>query len=240
MDDSGQQSVGRYRWVICALLFFATTINYVDRAYSACSSRTLQKVVGWTATQFGDINRAFNLAYAIGFLFAGWMIDKIGTRLGIHDFADRLVVGRRGACVCAHRVGDSPRPDSHSASANRAISRPRSRPSPNGFPRRSGHLPRASSMPARIRRNPRAVASCRFCMRMDGVGSAAFIATGLAGLFWVFFWWPIYRRPQEHPQLSAAGASVHRKRSARSARQNLAGSSCCHFARLGHLPSASF
>src|SRR5215204_5541940 len=82
MQDSRQRSVGRYRWVICALLFFATTINYVDRSVLSVLEPELQKITGWTATQYGDINSAFNLAYAIGFLFAGWMMDRIGTRWG--------------------------------------------------------------------------------------------------------------------------------------------------------------
>src|SRR5215217_6553488 len=82
MQDSRQPSVGWYRWVVCALLFFATTVNYVDRAVLGVLEPELQKVIGWTATQYGDINSAFNLAYAIGFLFAGWMMDRIGTRWG--------------------------------------------------------------------------------------------------------------------------------------------------------------
>ena len=60
--------VGRYRWIICALLFFATTINYVDRGVLGVLEPTLQKTIRWTATQYGDINAAFTAAYAIGFL----------------------------------------------------------------------------------------------------------------------------------------------------------------------------
>lgn len=76
------RGVGYYRWVICALLFFATTVNYVDRAVFGVLGQTLRDQFGWTATQFGDINAAFTLAYAIGFLFVGWFIDKVGTRWG--------------------------------------------------------------------------------------------------------------------------------------------------------------
>src|SRR6187401_1480112 len=82
MQETRSTSIGHYRWVICALLFFATTINYVDRTVLGVLEPELQKVIGWTATQYGDINSAFNLAYAIGFLFAGWMMDRIGTRWG--------------------------------------------------------------------------------------------------------------------------------------------------------------
>src|SRR3954454_14662640 len=71
-----------YRWVICGLLFFATTINYIDRAVFGVLGDTLKNEFGWSATRFGDINAAFTLAYAIGFLFVGWFIDKVGTRWG--------------------------------------------------------------------------------------------------------------------------------------------------------------
>ena len=82
MNDSLRPAGGNYRWVICALLFFATTINYIDRTVLGVLESTLQKEIGWSATQYGDINAAFSLAYGIGFLFAGWIIDRLGTRVG--------------------------------------------------------------------------------------------------------------------------------------------------------------
>src|ERR1700751_3401353 len=80
---------GVYRWIICALLFFATTINYVDRGVLGVLAPELQKTIGWTDTQYGDINAAFSLAYAIGFLVVGRFIDRVGTRIG---YAAALVV----------------------------------------------------------------------------------------------------------------------------------------------------
>src|SRR4051794_9047142 len=71
-----------YRWVICGLLFFATTINYVDRGVLGVLAPELQETIGWTDTQYGDINAAFSLAYAIGFPLVGRWIDRVGTRLG--------------------------------------------------------------------------------------------------------------------------------------------------------------
>src|SRR5438046_10606311 len=73
---------GGYRWVICALLFFATTINYVDRGVLGVLAPDLQTTIGWTDTQYGDINAAFSFAYALGFVLVGRLIDRIGTRLG--------------------------------------------------------------------------------------------------------------------------------------------------------------
>jgi MFS family permease len=80
--DTSRPPRGRYRWVICALLFFATTINYVDRGVLGVLAPSLQEEIGWTDTQYGDINAAFSLAYAIGFLVLGRFIDRVGTRAG--------------------------------------------------------------------------------------------------------------------------------------------------------------
>src|SRR4051812_44091341 len=71
-----------YRWLICGLLFFATTINYIDRAVFGVLGQTLRDKMHWSATDFGDVNAAFTLAYAIGFIFVGWFIDRVGTRWG--------------------------------------------------------------------------------------------------------------------------------------------------------------
>ena len=80
--DQVKQKIGKYRWLICALLFFATTINYVDRAVLGVLAPTLRDEIGWSDQEYGYISAAFTLAYAIGFLFAGWFIDKVGTRVG--------------------------------------------------------------------------------------------------------------------------------------------------------------
>src|SRR5260370_39633497 len=87
--DTAPRASGGYRWVICALLFFATTINYVDRGVLGVLAPDLQTTIGWTDTQYGDINAAFSFAYALGFLLVGRLIDRVGTRLG---YAGALVV----------------------------------------------------------------------------------------------------------------------------------------------------
>jgi len=74
--------VGRYRWTICSLLFFATTINYIDRQVLGILAPTLQRESGWSETQYSAIVSWFTAAYAIGFLFAGRLLDKVGTRVG--------------------------------------------------------------------------------------------------------------------------------------------------------------
>jgi ACS family hexuronate transporter-like MFS transporter len=202
MSDISRPAGGNYRWVICALLFFATTINYVDRSVFGVLEPELKKEIGWTATEFGDINANFNLAYAIGFLFAGWMIDKIGVRWG---YAISLTVWSIAAVAHAF------------ARNSRAFA----------MARFALGLGEAGNFPAAIRtvaewypKKERAFATGIFNAGSN-IGAviapavvpilaatygwqSAFIVTGVIGLVWVFFWLPIYRRPQEHPRLSPA------------------------------------
>lgn len=192
---------GNYRWVICALLFFATTINYVDRQVLGVLEPELQKVFKWSATEYGNINAAFNLAYAIGFLFAGWMMDKIGTRLG---YAISLTVWSLAAAAHAFAGGIW-----GFAAARFAL----------GLGE-SGNFPGAIKTVAEwFPKKERALATGVFNAGSN-VGAViaplvvpvlfawhgwqtAFIATGLAGMMWVLFWWPLYRPAAEHPRLSS-------------------------------------
>src|SRR5690349_320620 len=72
----------RIRWTVCALLFFATTINYVDRQVLSLLAKTLETKIGWDDVQYGYITAAFQAAYGIGLLGAGRIMDRIGTRKG--------------------------------------------------------------------------------------------------------------------------------------------------------------
>ena len=74
--------IGRYRWVICALLFFATTINYIDRQILSLLKPILDDELKWTNEQFGEVNAAFQGAYAIGLLCFGWFINRVGPKIG--------------------------------------------------------------------------------------------------------------------------------------------------------------
>ncbi|GHT69087.1 hexuronate transporter [Endomicrobiia bacterium] len=71
-----------YRWIICALLFFATTINYVDRQVLSLLQTSLSKEFNWTNTDYANITSAFQFCYAISMLFVGKFIDKLGTKKG--------------------------------------------------------------------------------------------------------------------------------------------------------------
>src|ERR1700722_4390796 len=79
---NGKNEGGRLRWSICAMLFYATTVNYMDRQVLGILSPTLQHSIGWTEAQYGYIIAAFQIAYAVGLVVAGRVIDRIGTRVG--------------------------------------------------------------------------------------------------------------------------------------------------------------
>ncbi len=77
-----QTKKGNYRWVICALLFFATTINYIDRQVIGLLKPTLEREFHWTEVDYGYIVMAFASMYALGYVLFGSFIDKVGTKVG--------------------------------------------------------------------------------------------------------------------------------------------------------------
>src|ERR1700759_5581603 len=82
MKNIMRQPMGRYRWVIVTLLFFATTINYLDRQVIGLLKDNLAQQFNWNEKDYSKIVMAFTSAYAVGLLFFGWFVDKMGTRLG--------------------------------------------------------------------------------------------------------------------------------------------------------------
>ena len=191
--------IGNVRWGICALLFFATTINYVDRAVLGILAPTLRTEIGWSNDEYGRISAAFTLAYAIGFVFAGWFIDRVGTRIG---YALYLIVWSLAAA--AHALASTP--------------------FAFGVARFALGLGESGNFPAAVKtvaewfpRRERAFATGIFnagsnvgviiaplvvpWLTLNWSWRVAFAVTGLAGLAWIFFWWPLYRRPDEHPSL---------------------------------------
>ena len=100
--NAPQRPGGHYRWTICALLFVATTINYIDRQVLALLAPTLGREIGWNERQYAAIVWSFTAAYALGFLFAGRIMDRFGTKRGL---AGSIVVWS----VAAHRTSRFPR-----------------------------------------------------------------------------------------------------------------------------------
>ena len=77
-----QKTIGKYRWTICGLIFFATTINYIDRSVISFLKSTFTTEKGWTDADYSDVEIVFKFCYALGMLGAGRIIDKLGTRIG--------------------------------------------------------------------------------------------------------------------------------------------------------------
>ena len=73
---------GYIRWIVCGLLFFAATINYIDRQVISILKETLQEQFHWTEIDYSNIVFTFQLAYAVGFVFAGRIVDRVGTKVG--------------------------------------------------------------------------------------------------------------------------------------------------------------
>ena len=83
-----KEQIGKYRWTIVALLFFSTTINYLDRQVIGYLKPLFSKPVsegglGWTGSDFAFVTSWFTACYAGVTILAGWIIDKIGTKLGL-------------------------------------------------------------------------------------------------------------------------------------------------------------
>ncbi len=142
--------VGHYRWYICALLFFATTINYVDRQVIGILKGTLQGEFGWTEIDYSNIVFSFQFAYAIGLMLAGRLMDRLGTRTG---YALAIVVWSVAAIAHAEATVFGPLVQRVVLACDRTWRR--RPPSPASSPRASRS---ASARPATFRRRSRASA----------------------------------------------------------------------------------
>ena len=94
-------TIGKYRWTICSLLFFATTVNYLDRQVLSLLAPDLSKEFGWTNSDYANITAIFQFVYAISMLFAGRIIDKLGTKAG---YTWAIIIWSIGAIVHAYSI----------------------------------------------------------------------------------------------------------------------------------------
>ncbi len=95
------KKIGNYRWTICALLFFATTVNYLDRQVLSLLKPTLEDEFGWSNTDYANIASVFQFAYAISMLFAGRFVDKLGTKKG---YAWAIIIWSLAAMMHAYAI----------------------------------------------------------------------------------------------------------------------------------------
>jgi len=196
-----ESAIGRRRWLICGLLFFATTVNYMDRQVIALLKPTLQIQFGWTDDGYGNIIFAFTFAYAIGLLFIGKLIDRVGTRKGFS-----LAVLGWSAAAMAHAAAGSVFQFAmarFSLGLGEAGSFPAAvKAVAEWFPKReralaTGLFNSGSNIGAIV--TPLVVPwiTHRYGWRM------AFIATGALGFFWILCWLSLYNRPEQSAGLSA-------------------------------------
>src|SRR4030042_2014532 len=82
INEGKSSSIGHFRWGVCALLFVATALNYMDRAILGILKPSLSLSLHWSENDYANIVIAFSIAYAIGYSWAGWFIDRVGVRLG--------------------------------------------------------------------------------------------------------------------------------------------------------------
>ena len=213
--------VGHFRWTICGLLFLAATINYVDRQVIGILKPTLQAQFGWSEIDYADIVFAFQLAYAIGFLFAGTIIDRIGIKRG---FTLALVVWSLAAMAAAEVTRFGPAAAAFLGAFGLAYS---SSVAGFIFVRFMLGLGESGNFPAAIKtvaewfpRSERAFATGVFNAGTN-IGAVitpltvpfitvqfgwywAFILTGALGFLWLVVWLLVYERPDRHPRLGAA------------------------------------
>jgi ACS family hexuronate transporter-like MFS transporter len=199
---TGASAVGRFRWVICGLLFLSTTINYVDRQVIGILKPTLMTQLHWSEDQYSDVIFWFQVAYAIGSVSVGRIIDVIGVRVGY-----TLVVFFWSLAAIAHaaastvfgfsvaRFGLGISEGGNFPGAIKTVS--------EWFPKKeraftTGMFNSGSSIGALITPLMAPIIAVKFGWQ------AAFIITGVLGLLWLVPWLVIYRQPEKHPSVSPA------------------------------------
>ena len=195
------EKVGKYRWTICALVFFATTVNYLDRQVLSLLKDQLELEFNWSDSDYANIVSVFQFVYAISMIFAGRIIDWLGTKLG---YAWALIVWSLGAMIHALAKGTG------GFMFARGVL---------GFGE-SGNFPAAIKATAEwFPKRERALATGIFNSGAN-VGAilapicvpliaglwgweAAFMVIGMLGFVWVAVWAALYEKPEQQKRLSA-------------------------------------
>jgi len=191
---------GYFRWVICTLLLLGTTKNYMDRNVLGVLRVTLQHDLGWNEIDYGNLVIVFQAAYALGMLVVGWLVDRLGTRLGyalamifwsLASMGTALASSLTGFAVSRFALGFGEAavfPASIKAVAE-------------WFPKKeralaTGIFNSGTNVGAMLAPVVVAWISLRWGWR------GAFIGIGSLGFVWLAFWLIIYRKPEEHPRVS--------------------------------------
>jgi MFS transporter, ACS family, hexuronate transporter len=197
---SGILSSGKYRWLICSLLFLATTINYIDRQILSLIKSILDEELHWSNEDFGLVNSIFQGVYGLGLLFFGWFVDKYGAKIGYtvsiiawslaaigHSFVSSVLgfmIAR--AALGAGEGGNFP-------SAVKATAQ--------WFPRRERAFA-TSIFNAGSNAGPIIAPAIVPVIAYAYGWHVTFIIAGVAGFLWLLLWIPLYHAPRETPNLS--------------------------------------
>jgi len=197
--------VGHYRYKILALVFFATTINYFDRSIIGVMVPILQKLFGWSNTDYASITISFKIAYGIGLLFMGNIIDRLGTKIGYTiSIAIWSIFGMLHAAIrpafslvgfIIARFGLGIGESGNFPAAVKTVA--------EWFPKKerafaNGIFDASTSVGAILA--PFVVGAI---VSVDGKNwQIPFLITGALSSIWVFLWLKTYHKPQDHPKLS--------------------------------------
>ena len=200
-----EKPVGKYRYRILAMLFFATTINYMDRSIMGVLGPTLMDRFSWTNADYGYINMAFKAAYAIGMLSMGGLIDRFGTRIGYTiSIAIWSIFGALHAAVrpafalvgfISARFGLGIGEAGNFPAAVKTVA--------EWFPKKdrafaTGIFNAGSNVGAVL-----APAIIPLVVAANGDNwQFAFLVTGAFSAIWVILWLKIYKKPEEHTKVS--------------------------------------
>ena len=196
------EKMTKYRWAICSLLFFATTINYIDRSVISFLKSTFTEQMHWTDSDYANVEITFKIFYALGLLGAGRLIDKLGTKTGyglsaflwsLAGIATSLVNTVAGFQIVRGALGLSEA--GNFPAAIKAVA--------EWFPKKerafaTGIFNAGANIGAII--TPLTVP---FILVQWG-WQWAFIITGLLGFVWLIFWFMLYEIPRRHKGISAA------------------------------------
>ena len=198
-QNSPLKAGGTYRWTICALVFFATTINYLDRQAISLVKTDLDAEFGWSKTDYANITVAFQLTYALAMFGVGRLIDRLGTKIGyalslflwsVAAIGHALVKSTAGFMVARGFLGLTE--SGNFPSAIKAIA--------EWFPKReralaTGIFNSGTNIGAII-----APLTVPFIAMQYG-WRWAFIITGAIGLIWLLFWFWLYEVPAKQKRL---------------------------------------
>lgn len=191
----------KLRWAICGLLFFATTVNYLDRQVLGILKPTLEKELGWNEDNYGTVVSTFQLAYALMMPLAGRLMDWLGTRFGY-----ALAVAVWCGASMLHALAGTPLQFAAARFAlglGEAANFPAAiKTTADWFPRKerafaTGIFNSGTNIGALIAPLLIPFVASHFGWRMS------FIATGSFDVLWLIIWLWYYRRPEEHKSLTA-------------------------------------